>query len=193
MHPGPHDVEVLGAGLAGLVAAWEAQRRGQRVRLWERRDTPGGLARSFSHRAHRFDAGAHRIHNQGPAYEALLTDELGLDLHPVDAPSGVHSEGTVFAFPPRPRQLLLSEGPLGAPAIALDWLRARASVAPAADLESTLVHRFGRRLSDRFLLPYNAKLWGLPPARLDGSAATSRLQGLGLARLVLELARIPPA
>jgi len=42
------DVIVVGAGLAGLTAAWRLQQAGLRVRILEDRDQPGGHVRTFA-------------------------------------------------------------------------------------------------------------------------------------------------
>jgi phytoene dehydrogenase-like protein len=56
---GSQDLVVLGAGPAGLAAAWRAARRGLKVTLLERADRVGGLAGSFEVAGQRVDHGAH--------------------------------------------------------------------------------------------------------------------------------------
>ncbi|EGK69983.1 Methoxyneurosporene dehydrogenase [Methyloversatilis universalis FAM5] len=51
------DVVVIGAGVAGLVAALELARRGLAVTLTERADTPGGKLREVAVAGQRLDAG----------------------------------------------------------------------------------------------------------------------------------------
>ncbi|HEY7709636.1 MAG TPA: FAD-dependent oxidoreductase, partial [Candidatus Entotheonella sp.] len=42
-------IAILGAGLAGLSAAWGLVARGYEVEVFERDDVVGGLAKSVSH------------------------------------------------------------------------------------------------------------------------------------------------
>jgi len=50
-------VAVIGSGIAGLAVAWELSRRGIEVAVFERRDRPGGRARSESRDGFTFEAG----------------------------------------------------------------------------------------------------------------------------------------
>jgi len=172
--------------VAGLAVAWHAAQQQRPVTVWEREQQPGGLARTFEHQGQLFDAGAHRLHAHQASFVHQLQQDLGLQLHSVRAPSGIRERGRTFAFPPRPGQMLLSQGALGIPTLLLDLLVSRLGRSRAGDLEAALRRRFGRRLSERFLLPYNQKLWGSPPSQLAASAATRRLAGLSLPRMLGE-------
>ena len=71
------DIAVVGAGLAGLIAATDAARAGHRVTLFDARH-PGGRAASTDIRGFRFNQGAHALYDTGPA-RAILTS-LGVSL-----------------------------------------------------------------------------------------------------------------
>jgi len=72
----PNHVVVLGAGPAGLIAAYELVRAGIRTTILERRPTLGGLGGTtvFEGRAgtYRFDFGGHRF---GPGLGIRATGE----------------------------------------------------------------------------------------------------------------------
>src|SRR5688500_12125793 len=60
------EVAVLGAGLAGLAAAWNLMRQGYNVRVFEAQDTPGGRVKTIrapSKNGGYAEAGAVRIPN----------------------------------------------------------------------------------------------------------------------------------
>ncbi len=186
----PRSLEILGAGVAGLALAWHFARLGGTADLWEARSWVGGLARSVEHQDHRFDTGAHRIHAQDGTTLSFLREDLGLRLHPVRIPSRIHDRGEHFTFPPRPAEMVMSRGLLAAPLILADWVSAGLRYDAGDDLDSNLRRRFGRRLAERFLLPYSEKLWGQPPAELAVEAATQRLAGVNPLRLLVEAVRL---
>ncbi|NEE01279.1 protoporphyrinogen/coproporphyrinogen oxidase [Phytoactinopolyspora halotolerans] len=67
-----HDLIVIGAGPAGLVAAWRAAQRGFKVTLLERADHVGGMGASVEVAGIRCDQGSHRLDRATP--EGLLRD-----------------------------------------------------------------------------------------------------------------------
>ena len=69
---GRADLVVLGAGPAGLAAAWYAARRGLSVDVLERAETVGGMAASFDVAGFRVDLGSHRLNPDLP--ENILAD-----------------------------------------------------------------------------------------------------------------------
>jgi oxygen-dependent protoporphyrinogen oxidase len=76
-HPDRPDVAVIGAGIAGLAATYELQRRGVSVRLLEASDRPGGVIRTDRFDGWVVDAGPDSLLVQKPAAVALCR-ELGL-------------------------------------------------------------------------------------------------------------------
>ncbi|MEZ0322113.1 MAG: FAD-dependent oxidoreductase [Thermus sp.] len=72
---------VVGAGIGGLVAAQALRRAGLEVVVLEAHTYPGGLAGSFFHRGHRFEAGATLVSGLAPgAPLARAAEALGVAL-----------------------------------------------------------------------------------------------------------------
>jgi NADPH-dependent 2,4-dienoyl-CoA reductase/sulfur reductase-like enzyme len=74
-------IAVVGAGPAGLAAAWRAAAAGHEVVVLERGPQVGGMAGSFEVAGLRVDHGSHRLHPATPApvlaaLRGLLGDEL---------------------------------------------------------------------------------------------------------------------
>lgn len=77
MEPSPVDVVIVGAGIAGLAAAFELSRRGRRAIVLERRPRPGGVVLTEQTGGFTIDAGPDSLLVQKPA--ALdLCREIGL-------------------------------------------------------------------------------------------------------------------
>src|SRR5512143_609049 len=73
-------VAVIGAGPAGLFAAYELSRSRMPVVVLEKDGLPGGIARTIEHRGFRFDIGGHRFFTKNAELEQLWKALLGRDL-----------------------------------------------------------------------------------------------------------------
>ncbi len=69
-------VQVIGGGVAGLVAAIECAERGAGVTLFEATAKLGGRARSFEHDGYVTNLGPHALYSDGSAWAWL--EERGL-------------------------------------------------------------------------------------------------------------------
>lgn len=74
---GGHRVIVIGAGIAGLTAAYDLQKRGYEVQVIERETTPGGRMRTERHGDYVVERGAQFIASSYRNMRALA-DEVGL-------------------------------------------------------------------------------------------------------------------
>jgi protoporphyrinogen oxidase len=179
------DVLVLGAGPAGVGAAYRAARAGHRVVVLERGSAPGGMAGSFEVGGQRVDHGSHRLHpTTDPAVLAELQELLEGDLQLRPRNGRIRLAGRWIAFPLRPADLLrrLPRGFALAAArdAALAPLRR-----PRADTFAEVVRAgLGPALAERFYFPYARKLWGLEPDRIAGEQARRRIAASSPAKLL---------
>lgn len=86
-----YDTVVIGAGLGGLCAAFEASKKGERVLLLEQHNVPGGFATSFVRGRFEFEPSLHEMPDVGSIEEAsgvvrYLQDEAGLEIEFVSIP-----------------------------------------------------------------------------------------------------------
>ena len=72
-------VLILGAGPAGLTAAYELSSCGIPSVVLERDSVVGGLARTVEHNGYLFDIGGHRFYTKVPLIETIWRDVLGDD------------------------------------------------------------------------------------------------------------------
>ena len=69
------DVVILGAGPAGLTAAWELRKHDVPVMVLEKDPRyVGGLARTVEHHGYRFDIGGHRFFSKNQEIEDTWTE-----------------------------------------------------------------------------------------------------------------------
>src|SRR4029450_4355259 len=186
----PADLVVLGAGPAGVGAAYRAARAAHRAVVLERAPGPGGAAASFELDGIRVDHGSHRLH---PAIQPRILEDLrgllGDELQRRPRNGRVYLEGRWIRFPLRPADLArrlppsFAAGAGAAPASA--WARR-----PRADtFAETLRAGLGPTMCERFYFPYARKLWGLEPSELAGEQARRRVSAGSPARLLARVAR----
>jgi protoporphyrinogen oxidase len=68
---------IIGAGPAGLTAAYELRKRGGSALLLEGSHLVGGLSRTENYRDYRFDIGGHRFFSKVPLINDLWQEILG--------------------------------------------------------------------------------------------------------------------
>ena len=75
----PKSVVVIGAGPAGLTAAYELVKRGISPAVLEKSHQVGGLARTETYRGYNFDIGGHRFITKVAEVQELWQKMLGDD------------------------------------------------------------------------------------------------------------------
>lgn len=188
MSQGRARVLVLGAGPAGVGAAYRAARAGHDVVVVERSGVPGGMAGSFEVGGQRVDFGSHRLHPAAdPAILAELRELLGGDLQLRPRNGRIRLAGRWIGFPLRPLDLLRRLPRGFAVAAARDAAFAPFR-RPQQDTFAEVVRAgLGPTLAERFYFPYARKLWGREPEELAGEQARRRIAASSPGRLLRRL------
>jgi protoporphyrinogen oxidase len=181
---------VVGAGPAGLMAAWRAAAAGHEVTVVERADRVGGMAGSFEVAGQRVDFGSHRLHpSTSPHLLDALRGLLGDDLQTRPRHGRIRLEGRWIGFPLKPADLLLRLPPRFAARAALDAATAPLR-RPKADTFAEVVRAgLGPAVAGSFYDPYIRKIWGVPPEDLSGELARRRVSASSPTDIVRRLAR----
>ncbi len=178
-------VVILGAGPAGLSAAYELSGQGVRALVLEKDSTVGGLARSVEHQGYLFDMGGHRFYTKVPIVEQMWRDVLGDDLLTRPRLSRVYYRSKFFRYPLDVRNALAGLGHVEALRCAASFAHARLFPRkPERSFEDWVSNRFGRRLFNIFFRTYTEKVWGIPCDQIRAEWAAQRIRGLSLASLV---------
>ncbi len=180
-------VVIIGAGPAGLTAAYELTRAGQRPVVAEADDVVGGISRTVERDGWRFDIGGHRFFTKVPEVEALWHEILGPDdflLRP--RMSRIFYKGKYYDYPLKPMNALKNLGLWESFLCGLSYLWAR--IHPPKDqtsYEGWLVARFGWRLYRTFFKTYTEKVWGVPVSDMPADWAAQRVKSLDLGKAVV--------
>lgn len=178
-------VAVIGAGPAGLTAAYQLARAGRSVDLYEAASEVGGLARSLKLWGQTVDLGPHRFFTRDAQVAGFWHEILGDQARRVRRVTRIYYRGRYFHYPLQLADVLANLGPWECLACLGSFARER--MWPSADpssLEGWLVTQFGRRLYNTFFKSYSEKLWGLPGTAVDANFAAQRIAGLSLVEAV---------
>jgi UDP-galactopyranose mutase len=166
-----HDV-ILGAGLAGLTAAYTLQELGESSwRVYEREDRVGGHARSTLVDGYVFDFGPHILFAADPHIGELIRELLGENFTAQSREAFIyhheHSLYTRFPFQAHlhglPPDLILEC--LSGLVRAVEG-QARGEFEPQ-NYEGWMRGFFGDGIADRLMIPYARKVWTVEPTTMD--------------------------
>lgn len=181
---------VIGAGPAGLTAAYELVRRGLPVTVLEAEDVVGGISRTVERDGWRFDIGGHRFFTKVQAVEDLWHEILPDDFLVRPRLSRIYYDGKFFDYPIKPLNALRNLGVSEAARCVASYLAAKAR--PPVDrntLEGYIVANYGWRLYRHFFQTYNEKVWGVPASQLSADFGAQRIKGMSLFQAVWEPVR----
>ena len=179
--PQADDVVIIGAGPAGLTAAYELSKLGRRSLILEQDQIVGGISRTCEHAGYRFDIGGHRFFTKVDYVRELWHEILGAELITRPRLSRIYYQGKFFDYPLKPMNALLGLGPIEAVRIGLSFLRAQLFPSPRElSFEDWVVNRFGRRLYEIFFRTYTEKVWGMPCGEISADWAAQRIKQLDL-------------
>lgn len=187
------DVIVLGAGPAGLGAAWRLAQRGLSVTVLEREPAVGGLAASFDAAGVRVDHGSHRLHPATPApLMRALAELLGADLQRRPRRGRILLGGRYVAFPPRALELVRRLPPALSARLARDVVSAPLR-RPSGDTFAAAVRAgLGPTMLHELYGPYVEKLFGVPAEGLAAELARRRVGARDTGSLVRRVVRPHP-
>ncbi|HEY9736024.1 MAG TPA: NAD(P)/FAD-dependent oxidoreductase [Trichocoleus sp.] len=184
-----HNV-IIGAGPAGLTAAYELVKRGETAVVLEQADKVGGISRTEMYKGYRFDIGGHRFFTKVAAVQQLWQEVMGSDFIKVPRLSRIYYRGKFFNYPLSIANTLLNLGPVNSAFIVLSYLKARLKVrlnpgSEAENFEDWVTERFGGRLYRTFFKTYTEKVWGIPCNKIQAEWAAQRIKGLSLKKAVI--------
>ncbi len=176
---------MVGAGPAGLSAAYRLVEQGVETLVLEQTNRVGGISRTETYEEYAFDIGGHRFFTKNEEVDRLWRDMLGDDFLSVPRMSRIYYRGRFFDYPLKPLNALANLGLTESVLIPLSYLRAQLwGHRREETFEQWVSNRFGERLYRTFFKTYTEKVWGIPCNEILATWAAQRIQGLSLSTAV---------
>ena len=182
------DVAIIGAGPAGLTAAYLLSKQGLSVTVIEKDPVyVGGISRTVEHNGFRFDIGGHRFFSKSQEVVALWNEILPDDFIQRPRMSRIYYEGKFYSYPLRAFEALGNLGIIRSSLCmaSFGW----AKLFPKKDVrsfEDWTINQFGHKLYSIFFKTYTEKVWGMPCDEMSADWAAQRIKGLSLGAAVLD-------
>lgn len=163
------DTVVVGAGVSGLGFAnwWREQRPSERVVIFEAANEPGGYCRTVNQAGFVWDYSGHFFHFKDASIEAWLRARLREPPHTVARVAAIRYAGRDIDFPFQSHIHQLPHDEFLECLVDLYFRQQGPAPASFADM---LYQRLGKAITEKFLRPYNEKLYATSIDALDVDA-----------------------
>jgi protoporphyrinogen oxidase len=187
-NPSGRKVIILGAGPAGLTAAYELTKQNIYPLVLEKTEGVGGIARTENYKGYYFDMGGHRFFSKSAAVKHFWNEVLGDDFLLRPRLSRIYYERKFFDYPLKPLNAVSKFGIWESILVGLSYLRWQIFPYRSEDtFEQWVTNRFGRRLFNMFFKTYTEKVWGISTMELNAEWAAQRIKDLDLKAAVLSM------
>ncbi|MDX2270015.1 MAG: FAD-dependent oxidoreductase [Bryobacter sp.] len=174
-------VAIIGAGPAGLTAAYELAKQGIRVDVYEAAPEVGGMSKTIELWGQLVDIGPHRFFSTDARVNRLWLEVAGQDYEMVDRQTRILYKKNFFQYPITALDALRKLGVFEAARCVISYgLQLLAPAKEAKTFEDWVVKAFGRRLFEIFFKSYSEKLWGIGCDELDADFAAQRIKKFSL-------------
>ena len=182
------DVAIIGAGPAGLTAAYLLSKKGYSVTIIEKDEHyVGGISRTVEVDGYRFDIGGHRFFSKSKEVVDLWNEILPNDFIQRPRMSRIYYEGKFYSYPLRAFEALFNLGIVRSTLCMASY--AKAKLMPNRNVrsfEDWTTNQFGWKLYSIFFKTYTEKVWGMPCDEMSADWAAQRIKGLSLGAAVMD-------
>jgi protoporphyrinogen oxidase len=205
---------IVGAGPAGLTAAWELLARTSVTPIViEKERQVGGISRTLLHKGNRIDIGGHRFFSKSdrvmdwwnamvprapeladPSQDRMVVPDATEPIKQMlvrQRVSRIFFLGQFFDYPVKANLATLTKlGPIRSARIMASY--ARTMIRPRREeksLEDFMINRFGEELYRTFFRDYTEKVWGVPCSHIKPEWGAQRIKGLDVSTAISHYVR----
>lgn len=176
---------IIGAGPAGLSAAYKLTQAGHKVTVFEAGEHAGGLARSFELWGQIVDCGPHRFFSSDKIVNDFFYEVVKDDFIKVNRLTRIYYKYKFFFYPLKVSNVLSNLNVFEVFSILWSYGMQRLNpIKNPQTFEEWVVNKFGRKLFNIFFKNYSEKLWGIPCSRIDADWAAQRIKNFSLLEAV---------
>lgn len=154
-------IGVLGGGISGLSFASIVKNS----EVLEKNNKIGGLASSICEGGYIFDLGSHIIFSNNKKILDFMLNALGENKIKHRRNAKILYNGKYVKYPFENGLSNLSK--LEALACAYDYILAQTKKEKPKNFKEWMYFRFGASIANKYLYPYNSKIWDYPPEEMD--------------------------
>jgi protoporphyrinogen oxidase len=187
-----YEILIIGAGPAGLTAAWEAEKHGIKTLILESDKEIGGISRTVEKNGWRFDIGGHRFFTKVDEVYKIwdeILDKEDFLMRP--RMSRIYYKNKFYDYPLKASNALFNLGIIEAIRCVLSYFYVRLNPPKNQDnFENWVAARFGWRLYNIFFKTYTEKVWGVDARTIGSDWASQRIKNLSLMKAILNAFQI---
>lgn len=169
-------IYILGAGPAGLAAAYALTKQGQSVVVVDRDTRVGGLSKSIEYKGFILDYGSHFLSTKPVPVLELFDAILGTEQISIKRLTRVYWRGKYFSYPPKISEVLFGLKFYESMKLILSYIKVQIlpNTTPQNYAEQVTA-KFGKWLFDSFFKDYTEKLWGVACTELSANTPAGRV------------------
>jgi len=178
-------IAIIGAGPAGLTAAYKLTSMGFKVEIFEASSMVGGMSKTLPMWGQLVDLGPHRFFSNNSDVNDFWLEIIEDEYRKVNRLTRIYYNNNFYYYPLRAFNALKNLGLLEAIFCVLSYFSSKIKKKKnIISFEDWVVSKFGYRLFNIFFKSYSEKLWGITCDKIDSDFASQRIKKLSLSETI---------
>jgi protoporphyrinogen oxidase len=181
-------IAIIGAGPAGLTAAYHLAKNNYLIDIYESNSFVGGMSASVEMWESKVDLGPHRFFSSdlkvNNFWLKIIEDEYTM----IERDTRIYYNKKFFNYPLKPFNALTKLGIIESLKCFTSYIRTFFDKKKElVNFEDWVSQKFGKKLYEIFFKSYSEKLWGIPCTKLSADFAAQRIKKFSLGEAVKNL------